>query len=152
MKIVFVSIVIFIKDCSESGFKIWVQERWEEGPLYKKLEFPGGKIEEGESPLDAAKREVLEEVGIDISKVSQIKNFKIQDYIFNNKKVVLNVFISSYGQLPIDKGQWLHITYTEKSEYLKGKIPPINHVILDELSVYLKELQGKELMDYLWEM
>lgn len=34
--------------------------------LLNKLTFPGGKLEEGESAADAAKRELKEEVGIDV--------------------------------------------------------------------------------------
>ena len=66
LKKIFVSIVIFTKDFNNQDFKIWTQVRLEAGPLYEKLEFPGGKIELGETPKKAAIRKVEEEVGVNI--------------------------------------------------------------------------------------
>lgn len=39
-------------------------------------EFPGGKLEETETPHDAAKRELLEELGLSITIVSSFKSFE----------------------------------------------------------------------------
>ena len=38
-------------------------------------EFPGGKLEEAETPHDAAKRELLEELGLSITILSSLKSF-----------------------------------------------------------------------------
>jgi 8-oxo-dGTP pyrophosphatase MutT (NUDIX family) len=35
--------------------------------------FPGGKIEEGETPLQAAKREVFEETNLAVEKLKKVK-------------------------------------------------------------------------------
>lgn len=145
-----VSIMIFVKEINSTGFSMWVQVRDEEGPLFGMLEFPGGKIELGETPLEACDREVLEEVGIDISKVSEKVMFKLQPYSFNNKDILLYVFVSEFDQMPKEKGQWLQIKYAEKSDYLKGKIPEINHVIIDELAVYLEKLYLNDSLGNLW--
>jgi mutator protein MutT len=150
LKKIFVSIVIFTKDFNNQDFKIWTQVRLEPGPLFQKLEFPGGKIELGETPKQAAAREVEEEVGVNIKDAKGLTLFKIQDYEFNGKFIVLYVFISPFDQLPKDKGEWLLIDYQQKSAYLTGKIPEINHVIIDELAVYIEKIFKGNLLEQLW--
>lgn len=150
MKKIFVSIVIFTKDFNNQDFKIWTQVRLEPGPLFQKLEFPGGKIELGEAPKQAAAREVEEEVGVNIMDAKGLTLFKIQDYEFNGKFIVLYVFISPFDQLPKNKGEWLLIDYQQKSAYLTGKIPEINHVIIDELAVYIEKIFKGNLLEQLW--
>lgn len=146
-----VSIAIFIKDIGPESFKIWTQVRWEQGPLFGKLEFPGGKIEVGETPEEACRREVLEEVGFEIPKEEKLVLFKYQDYSVDLKNICLFVFISNYDQLPHDKGEWHTVTYDGKSVFLEGKIPPINHVIIDDLAVYIKNQHAAGLINLLWQ-
>jgi len=47
--------------------RILVAKRKEGGAIGLKWEFPGGKVEEGESDQDALRREFLEEFGIEIT-------------------------------------------------------------------------------------
>jgi 8-oxo-dGTP diphosphatase len=151
-KNIIVSVVLFLKEIQADSFKVWVQTRIEQGPLFGKLEFPGGKIEVGETPETAARREVLEEVGIEIPQSSVLKLFKYQDYSTELKNICLFVFLSDFDQLPQDKGQWLTITATEKSAPYEGKIPPINHVFLDELAVYIQTQMNSGTIKLLWQM
>ena len=146
-----VSIAIFVKDIGPESFKVWTQVRWEAGPLYGKLEFPGGKIEVGETPEAACRREVHEEVGVLLPADEKLVLFKYQDYSVELKNICLFVFISKFTDLPKEKGDWLEISYSEKSAYLEGKIPPINHVIIDELAVYIKNQFDAGLTHLLWQ-
>lgn len=151
-KNIIVSIVLFLKEINAEGFNIWVQTRLEAGALYGKLEFPGGKIEVGETPETAARREVLEEVELSLPADSPLLLFKLQEYSHETKNICLFVFLSAYDQLPQEKGQWLTVNYLQKSTPLEGKIPPINHVILDNLAVYIQTQFNAGTIGDLWQM
>lgn len=151
-KNIIVSIVLFLKEINAEGFHLWVQPRLEEGPLFGLLEFPGGKIEAGETPESAARREVLEEVGLSIPENSPLVLFKMQNYSSETKNICLYAFLSPYDQLPRSKGHWLTINYDQMSAPLQGKIPPINHVIIDELSHYMQSQFNAGMIGALWQM
>jgi mutator protein MutT len=147
-----VSVVLFLKEIQADSFKVWVQPRLEPGPLLGMLEFPGGKIEDGETPETAARREVFEEVGVEIPSSASLKLFKYQDYSTDLKNICLFVYLSDFDQLPHEKGVWLTIGHEDKSSSYKGKIPPINHVFLDELAVYIQAQFNAGMINFLWQM
>lgn len=146
-----VSIAIFIKNIGDKNFLVWTQPRDEKGSLYGKKEFPGGKIELDETPEEACRREVWEEVGIRIPPDEKMILFKYQDYFVENKNICLFAFISRFDKLPEEKGEWLKISYAEKSRQLQGEIPPINHIILDDLAVYIKKQFDAGWAESIWQ-
>ena len=74
--------------------KILVTQRSEKMKLPLKWEFPGGKLEENESEIDCIKREILEEINIEIEIVK-----KISDSIFDygTFQVKLIPFLANYA-------------------------------------------------------
>ncbi|TDJ08191.1 MAG: NUDIX domain-containing protein [Deltaproteobacteria bacterium] len=144
------SIVLFIKDIDDSGYSLWMQKRTEGGSTHGMWEFPGGKIEAGESPLDAAYREVAEEVEIDFPKSNKLLKFKDYPYQYEDRDILLFTFLGLKADLPTDKGKWYKINYLEKSSHLEGEIPPINHQIIDEMSDYIKEQSTTPFWKSLW--
>ena len=129
-----VSIVLFTKDVDGEGFYLWMQIRRENGPLDGLYEFPGGKIESTESPEMAARREVEEEVGLRLPPEEVLHYFNTFPYENIDRKIILEVFVSFFNQLPLKKGCWFKINYKSKSSYLKGQIPLVNHHIIDQLA------------------
>ena len=73
--------------------KILVTQRSEMMKLPLKWEFPGGKLEDGESEIDCVKREIKEEINIDIEVLAKLSN-SIFDY--GAFKINLIPFISTY--------------------------------------------------------
>lgn len=136
-KVIPVSITLFLKDIDHEGFFLWMQKRVETGSLNGLWEFPGGKVHSGESSMEAAIREVWEEVGVKIPAAPL--NFKTYPYSFEGKNIVLYVFLCHFSQIPEHKGTWEKIDFKDKSGYLRGKIPPINHLVIDEVADYLSE-------------
>ena len=60
-------VAAIIKDINEQGKEIIFATRRGYGDFKGGWEFPGGKIEEGETPKDALVREIKEELDIEIS-------------------------------------------------------------------------------------
>src|SRR5579863_8402339 len=56
--------------------KILVCQRTRHQTMPLKWEFPGGKIEEGEQPRDALRRELEEELGIDATIAEEVARFR----------------------------------------------------------------------------
>ena len=76
MKIVPISILIPYQ-LKNNQLNLWVQIRESNDELNGLKEFPGGKIEDGETPLKACLREVAEEVGVSLNE-SQVELFKVE--------------------------------------------------------------------------
>lgn len=133
-----VSIVVFIRNVGVEGFEFWTQKRLESGPLYGKMEFPGGKIEAMESPEEAARREVFEEVGFEIPDNQKLHLFKQQQYSSETKNICLYVYFTEFQHPKMDNSGWTILNYESKSSPYKGVIPEINHVFIDEMAVYIE--------------
>jgi 8-oxo-dGTP diphosphatase len=64
----------------EKNGKVLVCQRTRHQTMPLKWEFPGGKIEEGEQPRDALRRELEEELGIDAGIGNELRFFIVREY------------------------------------------------------------------------
>jgi len=114
--------------------QVLIGQRVVKDDYYQKWEFPGGKLEDGESAESALAREFQEEVGISIK---DSDSFMTLDHNYPDRHVRLYVqTIKSYtgNVLPLE-GQaikWVALEELSHIDFLKG-----NQVIVDEL---LKQL------------
>jgi 8-oxo-dGTP diphosphatase len=105
--------------------------------ISKKFEFPGGKIEPGETRQSALKRELNEELNIDpeinqpyLTVVHQYPDFELTMHSFlcntDTKKVVLSEHISS---------KWLKRSELINLDWAAADIPIVKKLIQDGWSV-----------------
>lgn len=99
-------------------------------------EFPGGKVEPGESPKDCAEREVREEVGLTVRAAHQLA---IVEHTYEHGRVRLNAWVcrepnpgAEARALEVDDLRWCTLEEIPWDEFL-----PANSAIVRELAVYL---------------
>ena len=115
-----------------------MQPRLEGEKLKGKLEFPGGKIEAGESPEQAASRECLEECQIEIAP-GQFKLFNIYDVNGEYSSVRLYAMIAEFENTG-DIGEWYQLKTDNPLTDIEDKIMPANHPIIKDIVNYLSGL------------
>ncbi len=143
-----VSIAAFWDEAAP-GVSLWMQRREDSGELQGLWEFPGGKVEEGESLEDAMRREVQEEVGIDISDIESSKLFNIYPHQFKTKQVYLHVFLVGFRNLGT-KGKWFKFESDQDIKDLSKDIPPANTKIIGDIVNYIENLKNENAIDLIW--
>ena len=111
--------------------KILVAQRsiQKEHPL--KWEFPGGKIKVNENPIDALKREIKEELSVDVKKYKFLLDYeydyqdikKIHLYFYKIDEYVGKVRNIEHNQL-----LWIQYNDLEKLDFLDGDRMIIDHI------------------------
>ena len=107
------------------------------GDLKGGWEFPGGKIEEGETKEQACIREVYEETGINV----RIKNF-LGERIHPDTNVKINYFLCSYvsGQITIlNPNEIIDIAYKNKEEFYTDVKTDIYPPVKEYIKKHIKE-------------
>ncbi len=72
------------------GGRVLIDRRSDAGMLGGLWEFPGGKVEPGESPVQAVRREVREEIGIEVA--PQDKPFVTVSHAYSHFRITLQAF------------------------------------------------------------
>ena len=99
------------------GEKILACQRTRHQPMPLKWEFPGGKIEEGEQPRDALRRELEEELGIGATIGDEVA--RIEHHYSNGGSVELRFFEVREYQGEIENRIFREIRWVERQELPK---------------------------------
>lgn len=112
--------------------EVLISQRLVNDRYFKKWEFPGGKLENGESPLAALSRELHEELGVNVIKAAPLIQL---DHNYPDRHVRLHVFeVSEYFGEPHGKEgqaiQWLEPKKCPELDFLQANEPIVNAVLL----------------------
>ncbi len=110
--------------------KVFIQKRPEKGLMAGLWEFPGGKVEKGESALKALHREVKEEVGISIKNAKRIKKIK---HAYTSFKVDLHCFEAEHegGRVKLNSasdGKWVKVSDLDKYPFPAANVKLIGGI------------------------
>lgn len=119
--------VAVIRD--EKG-KILIDRRLEEGLLGGMWEFPGGKIEPGETIQDCIKREIKEELGIDIAVEDHLITI---NHAYTHFKITLNVYYCRHLAGEPQTIECQEIRWVTLDEIDKFPFPKANTRIIEAL-------------------
>lgn len=115
--------------------KILICRRRADQPHALKWEFPGGKIESGESPAAALVRELREELGIETMAGGELMRY---EFVYPGKQAILLIFLA----VPDWRGDIEnHIFETVAWEHRQA-LP--NYDFLEGDALFLKTITGPE--------
>lgn len=100
-----------------------MQTRESDDDLNGLLEFPGGKIEDGESAEEASVREVNEETGVELAQ---------EEIVYYKTHENLNIFLYEDIDSKFKAENWYQLSFLDDLESVADRIPPENIIFLKE--------------------
>lgn len=150
MKTTLVALAVLMRNIDEEGVELWLQQRQESGPMDGLWEFPGGKIEEDESPEFAARRELAEETGLKLDSAQKTWPIGIYPYDYPDRKVLLYAYSFRGDFETASSGWWQRFSYSEACDKkFAQRMPAANQAILKDLLEHLSR-QKTEDVELLW--
>jgi 8-oxo-dGTP diphosphatase len=118
------------------GNRILIAQRKKDSKLEaNRWEFPGGKLEFGEHPEEALRREIMEELNIRI-RIRKLHSVLSHVYDFQGKKlhILLLVFLADYESgklknLDVQDSRWVLKKELKDYEFVSGDRPLIKKLI-----------------------
>nr|WP_315024351.1 (deoxy)nucleoside triphosphate pyrophosphohydrolase [uncultured Aminipila sp.] len=80
-----------------------------------KYEFPGGKLEAGESPEEALHRELIEEMDVNVD-INKMKYFNTVNHEYPDFKIKMQSFICNVENANINLKEHVSIKWLEKNQ------------------------------------
>lgn len=125
----------------KEGKKFVMVWQWRHGSQCLSLEFPGGVFEPGETPEQAAVRELYEETGYKPQKITKLGEFSPNPAIMSNKMYFfLAEDLTDSGKQNLDEDEYIEVELVDEKEVIQGigKDPYIHALVGTALALYLK--------------
>jgi 8-oxo-dGTP diphosphatase len=118
------------------GDRLLVCQRKAGGPFPLKWEFPGGKLEESEGPLEGLRRELKEELDVEVLSAREI--FRHSHRYPDAPAVELIFFhVGEYRGAPVNRVfqniRWAALAELDKIDFLDGDLPLIEKLAREGL-------------------
>ena len=105
--------VIVIPEIAENGQEpksFYMVKQWRHGSKCLSVEFPGGVIDNGEEPEEAARRELLEETGCVAGKLTKLGQVNPNPALFSNKvHIYLAQQLECTNTQDLDKDEFVNV-------------------------------------------
>lgn len=130
---------IILMDYNRTGF--WIAKRIKPGGLCEgQYQVPGGKVDPGETPLEAITRELREETDLDISRLCEVGPLCLREFQHPvlKKKVWVQTYVGSTHLIPEhmemeDAEDWIFVNFLDLfiAEY------PLMESAMDAVKIFL---------------
>lgn len=127
-----VTAAILIKDN-----RLLIAQRKSKDKLPSKWEFPGGKIENDETPEECLKREIKEEFGIDVS-VGEFLGESVYHYDHISIRLLAYRTFWNTGEIKLKAHQsirWVTINQIDQFDFLPADIPFVQKIRRGEIAI-----------------
>lgn len=111
--------------------KVYITKRHETAHKGGLWEFPGGKLENGETPEQAISRELFEEIGIEVEQLEHVEHL---EHDYEDKLLKFDFFsVSQFRHQPYGKegqlGEWVSIEQLANYPFPEANLSILSKVI-----------------------
>ena len=115
----------------QRGEQIFISKRPDQLHQGGRWEFPGGKVEQGETVLAALGRELMEEVGLQVLQATPLMQL---EYAYPEKTVLLDVWLVSQIEGAGEGLEGQQVAWVHHSELADYQFPDANQPILQKVA------------------